>query len=151
MQRYKHFFNPFWWFDFLHRTRFVHFFVVGATGVAINLGVTALLTELFFGRENYFTGFVVGIGANLAYNFTLHTIVTFKTTGRHAPRLAIFVIYSLALAYVQAQVVKQITALVGVDWYLVVIASVILVFSVGTFLLFKFLLFRPAQEAESMV
>lgn len=148
MLRHVYLLNPFWWFNHLHRTRFIHFFVVGSTGVAINLGVTALLTEFVFGRENYFTGFLVGIGANLAYNFTLHTVVTFKTKDRHVRRLTIFVAYSLVMAYVQAQVVKWLTALVGVNWYLVVIATVILVFSVFTFILFKFVLFRSEQEIE---
>jgi putative flippase GtrA len=149
MHRYTHFFNPLWWLSFLHRTRYAHFFIVGATGVLINLAITALFAELVFGREQYFTGYLIGLAANLLYNFGLHTVVTFKTKDRHITRLAIFLAYSLAMSYIQALVVKWLTDLVGVDWYLVVIASVILAFSVVTFVLFKFLLFKTPRTPEA--
>ncbi len=141
------FFNPLWWYRLLVRTRYLHFFVVGATGVAINLGITAAFAELVFGREHYFSAYLIGLAANLLYNFVLHTAVTFKTKGDHTRRLVIFLVYSLVLTYVQAYVVKHVTAFVGVNWYLVVIASVILIFSVVTFLLFKFVLFREEKTA----
>ena len=131
----------------MHSTRYLHFLVVGVTGVAINLGITAFLTELVFGREQY----LIGLAANLLYNFILHTRVTFKTKGNHARRLAIFMAYSLCLAYIQAQCVKWLTAHVGVDWYLVVIASVIFAFSVLTFLLFKFVLFKPTPQDPDLL
>lgn len=143
--------NLMWWWRLLHRTRYLHFFAVGMTGVAINLGITAFFAELVFGREYYFDAYLIGLFANLLYNFILHTRVTFKTKGNHTRRLVIFMAYSLALAYIQAQVVKWLTALVGVDWYLVVIASVILAFSVLTFLLFKFVLFVAHEEPVDMV
>jgi putative flippase GtrA len=134
--------NPFWWWRLAVRERYLHFFIVGATGVAINLAITAFFAELVFGRERYFTAYVIGLVINLAYNFILHTIVTFKTKGDHVRRLTIFVVYSLILTFIQAQVVKYITNLVGVNWYLIVIAGVIFFFSIVTFLLFKFVLFR---------
>ncbi len=127
-------------------TRFAHFFIVGTTGVAINLGLTAFFAELVFGRENYFSAYLIGLSANLLYNFTLHTLVTFKTKGNHTLRLTAFVAYSLGLAYVQAQTVQFFVDRVGVDWYLVVIGSVILVFSVLTFFLFKFALFKESGD-----
>ena len=135
----------------MHSTRYLHFLVVGVTGVAINLGITAFLTELVFGREQYFSAYLIGLAANLLYNFILHTRVTFKTKGNHARRLAIFMAYSLCLAYIQAQCVKWLTAHVGVDWYLVVIASVIFFFSMLTFLLFKFVLFKAAPEDQELL
>ena len=131
-----------WWWTLLHGSRLVHFFAVGMKGVALNLCITALLTELFFGRENYFSAYLIGLSANLLYNFLLHTFVTFKTRSRHAVRLIAFVAYSLGLAYLQAQLVRYLTNLIGVDWYLVVISSVILTFSFGTFIVFKLLLFK---------
>ena len=145
------FLNPLWWYRLLHSTRYLHFLVVGVTGVAINLGITAFLTELVFGREQYFSAYLIGLAANLLYNFILHTRVTFKTKGNHARRLAIFMAYSLCLAYIQAQCVKWLTAHVGVDWYLVVIASVIFFFSMLTFLLFKFVLFKAAPEDQELL
>ena len=137
--------NPFWWYRLMVRERYLHFFVVGASGVAMNLAITAFFAELVFGRENYFSAYVIGLSVNLLYNFILHTFVTFKTKGDHARRLIVFVVYSLVLTYIQARVVKYITDLVGVNWYLVVIASVIFFFSIVTFLLFKFVLFREKR------
>lgn len=134
--------QPLRFMEFLHSSRYLHFFVVGVTGVAINLGITAFFAELVFGRENYFSAYLIGLSANLLYNFILHTFVTFKTTGGHFQRLSIFLGYSLALAYIQAQVVKAVTSYLGVNWYLVVIASVIFFFSIVTFVLFKFVLFK---------
>lgn len=150
MHSYLRFLNPLWWLAFLHKTRYIHFFIVGATGVALNLAITAFFTELVFGREQYFTGYLIGLAANLLYNFGLHTVVTFKTKDRHGRRLVIFVAYSLILAYIQAQLVKWLTAIVGVDWYLVVIAGVILSFSVVTFVLFKLVLFKTVPEIQGV-
>lgn len=127
---------------FLHRIRYLHYFAVGVSGVALNLGITVVLTELVFGRERYFSAYVIGLAAGLLYNFTLHTIVTFKTKDRHTSRLLFFLAYSLTLTYVQARVVKAITDTVGVDWYALVIATVILTFSVLTFIVFKLFVFR---------
>ncbi len=135
---------------YLWHTRFAHFFAVGSSGVLINLALTAFFAELVFGREQYFSAYLIGLSANLLYNFILHTIVTFKTKDKHFRRLVIFVAYSLTLAYVQARVVKTLTELIGIDWYLVVIAGVIMVFSILTFILFKLVLFRAEKESESM-
>ena len=140
--------SPMWWLAFLHRTRYLHFFVVGMSGVAINLAITIVLTEFFFGRESFFTAYLIGLVVNLLYNFILHTAVTFKTEGNHVLRLVLFFVYSLSLAYVQARVVRYLTNVFGVDWYAVVIAGVILVFSVMTFLLFKFALFKRISPAR---
>lgn len=142
-------FSPVWWFRLLRRTRYLHFLIVGVSGVVINLALTAFFAELVFGREEYFSAYLIGLSANLLYNFVLHTVMTFKTTHGHAPRLMAFVAYSLGLAYVQARCVQWLTAHVGVDWYLVVIASVIFCFSLFTFLLFKFVLFRPKPTAST--
>ncbi len=136
--------SPRWWISFLHRTRYLHYFAVGMSGVGINLGITVVLTEFLFGRDNYFTAYLIGLSVALVYNFTLHTMVTFKSGGNHATRLVYFLAYSLSLTYVQARVVKYLTGIFGVDWYVIVIASVIMVFSVVTFVLFKFILFKAA-------
>jgi putative flippase GtrA len=142
--------NPLWWWRFLHRTRYLYFFAVGMTGVAINLGLTAFFAELVFGREHYFRAYLIGLAANLLYNFTLHTLVTFKTKGNHMRRLTIFVLYSLMLAWAQAQLVRLLTDFFGLNWYLVLIASIIFVFSLMTFFLFKFVLFVLHEPPEDM-
>lgn len=143
--------SPLQWAKFLTRIRYAHFLAVGVSGVAINLGLTALFAELVFGREHYFSAYLIGLSVNLLYNFILHTFVTFKTKGNHTRRLVIFTLYSLSLAYIQAQCVRALTDWVGVDWYLVVIASVIFVFSIMTFILFKFVLFKEPTPEEVML
>lgn len=142
--------SPLWWAHFLRETRYLHFFSVGMSGVLLNLAITAFFTELVFGRENYFSAYLIGLTVNLLYNFALHTLVTFKTKGHHAKRMVAFFAYSISLAYIQAQVVRIVTSWVGVDWYLVVIATVILSFSAVTFLLFKFILFRNRPDIEGV-
>lgn len=146
----RDFLNPIQWWRFLHRTRYLHFFTVGMTGVAINLGLTAFFAELVFGREHYFTAYLIGLTANLLYNFALHTFVTFKTKDKHLQRLVVFLAYSLGMAYLQAVVTKTLIAWAGVNWYLVVIASVILAFSILTFFLFKFVLFREVPPEDQL-
>lgn len=128
--------------ELLFVSRYIHFFVVGVTGVALNLGITIGLTELYFGREQYFSAYLIGLTINLLYNFALHTFVTFKTTRNHSARLAVFLLYSVTLAYIQTRVVRYLTDLFGVDWYALVIAAVIMLFSAITFILFKLILFK---------
>lgn len=129
-------------YDLLMRYRFLHFFVVGSTGVVINLGVTWGLTTFVFGLPNYFFAYLFGIAANLLFNFALYTIHIFKTQANHARRLAVFVIYSLAMTYIQATVVKFTTPIVGLQYYLLVIAATILFFSFVNFLVFKLSIFK---------
>ena len=146
----KNYLNSLRWFVFLQETRYLHFFIVGATGVALNLALTAFFAELVFGRANYFDAYLIGLFANLLYNFALHTFVTFKTKGKHLQRLSIFIAYSLLLAYLQAYAIKHLTDWIGINWYIIIIASVILVFSIVTFLLFKFVLFKKEKGEDAV-
>ncbi len=148
MNMLKNYLNPRLWFTFLRETRYLHFFVVGATGAALNLAFTAFFAELVFGRTHYFNAYLIGLFVNLLYNFVLHTLVTFKTSGKHLYRLSMFFIYSLTLAYVQAYMVKHLTDWIGVNWYIIIIASVIFVFSIITFLIFKFVLFKKETNED---
>lgn len=147
---FRDFLSPLWWIAFLHRVRYLHFFAVGMSGVALNLAITVSLTEFVFGREQYFSAYLFGLTANLIYNFILHTVLTFKTESGHVSRLVYFLAYSIILTYIQAKTVKMLTDVFGVDWYALIIAAVILAFSVVTFVLFKFVLFKHgfAQEVN---
>lgn len=131
---------------FLYSSRYIHFFAVGVTAVGLNLGVTVGFTELFFGREQYFSAYLIGLTVSLLYSFTMHTVVTFKTSSDHFKRLVYFAAYSLSLAYVQALLVKTITSIVGIDWYATVIAAVILSLSIMTFVIFKFFMFKEVGQ-----
>lgn len=129
-------------YQYLYKTRFIHFFITGVTGVILNLLTTFLTTEFIFGRDNYFYGYLCGLIINLIYNFTLHTIITFQTHKYHTLRFAGFVTYSLLLSALQAFLVKTIVDIVGVDLYLIVITGIIAIFSILTFILFKYGIFK---------
>lgn len=134
----------------LFKHKYIHFFATGASGVAINLLITWFLTTFVFGLSRYFTAYVIGTAFNLLYNFTLHTLITFKTTSRHFRRLIGFITYSLVFAFFQTMFVKYVVSKVGVHYYLVVIATTIFVFSTVTFLVFKFFLFRESRSETSV-
>ena len=129
-------------YDILIRHKYLHFFLTGTSGVAINLAITWYFTTYVFGLSNYFKAYMIGLAFNLIYNFSLHTFVTFNTKTHHIRRLLLFIGYSLLLTPVNFLVVRTVTEFVGHRFYLIVIAGTIFVFSSITFLLFKFSLFK---------
>ncbi|MDO8520609.1 MAG: GtrA family protein [bacterium] len=129
--------------------KYLHFFVTGTSGVALNLFVTWFLTTFVFGLQNYFKAYAIALAVNLVYNFVLHTKVTFGTTGGHGRRFIWFAMYSLAMTALQAYIVRTVTPLVGLEYYLFVIAATIAVFSCVTFVFFKFFLFREHRKDEA--
>jgi putative flippase GtrA len=126
----------------LFKYRFLHFFVTGGTGALLNLGVTWSLTTFVFGLERYFSAFLFGIAVNLTFNFLLYSVVIFQTTKDHGKRFITFVVWSIVMTIVQATIVRLIVGLVGVQWYLFVIAGVILFFAFFNFLIFKLSIFK---------
>lgn len=141
-----HFFNIVDWYNLFYKHRILHFLFTGGTGVIINLVLTAFFAELVFGREKYFYAYLIGLFANLIYNFTLHTIMTFRTQDKHKRRFAVFIAYSLLMTYIQASIVKLVVDYFGVDWYLIVIATTIAVFSIITFIVLKLWLFNEKNQ-----
>lgn len=135
--------------NILFEQKYFHFFLTGISGVAINLGLTWIFTTYVFGLANYFRAYLIGVSFNLVYNFVLHTIVTFNTKERHVQRFVWFVVYSILLTLLQAYVVRTITPMVGLQYYLLVIATTIFVFSTVTFVFFKFILFRESHEKQT--
>jgi putative flippase GtrA len=134
--------NPFFVFRLLSHHRYIHFFLIGVTGVGINLVLTWFFAEFVFGRSRYFDAYLIGLAGNLVYNFILHTVITFKTTRAHSKRFIVFIFYALLMTALQAYLVKIITPIVGVDYYLFVIASIILFFSTVSFFIFKLSVFN---------
>lgn len=143
---WRTFVNPVFVFASLCNTRFTHFFFVGTAGALLNIGLTWFFVKFFFGTERYLDAFIIGIVGNLLFNFTLNSIVTFKTKKQHIPRFVYFVAYSLLMAEVQYYTVKVITSFVGLQWFLLVIAGVILGYAVLNFLVFKYVIFREKSE-----
>lgn len=138
-------FHPVYLFSLLCNSRLIHFLSVGSAGAILNLFLTWSFTEFVFGQERYLDAFIIGIAGNLIFNFAFNTLITFKTKTRHARRFAGFVAYSLSMAGIQYYTVKSITPLVGIDWYLLVIAGVILAYAFLNFLFFKHVLFQEAS------
>src|SRR3989344_3263164 len=134
-------FSPMKVYGLLVRYKYAQFFVVGSCGVAINLGITWALTTFVFGLPNYFFAYLFGIIANLLFNFALYTISIFKTHENHLRRLVVFMAYSLIMAYIQATVVKLVTPVIGLQYYLFVIAATILFFSIVNFFVFRMSIF----------
>lgn len=136
------YFNPLDWLKLFYRVRLLHFLLVGGTGVLLNLLMTWFFTEFFFGLEGYFYGYLIGLSVNIVYNFLLHTHVTYKTKKEHMKRFRWFVAYTLVFTFIQALLVRWLTPLIGLEYYLFVIATIIAIGSIITFLIFKLWLFK---------
>jgi putative flippase GtrA len=103
--------------------------------------VTAGLTEFVFGREHYFWAYIAGTSVNLIYNFTLHSRFTFTTQNRHAKHLAIFVGFNILSTLLQMLVVRELVRMIGTSYYIPIITTTILFFSLGSYVFFKRVLF----------
>lgn len=130
----------------LYDSRYIHYFIIGSIGTGINLVVNWICTSLVFGPEHYMIGIVLGLAISIIYNFVLQTIVTFKTKTEHFKRLFVFAVYSLILSYIEAVVMSTLIVKLGVQYYLFIIAGVILAFSIVTFLFFKLWLFKEDEN-----
>lgn len=122
--------------------KYAHFFIVGVGGVALALITTWTLVTFVLGMERYFAAYLVGVGVALAFNFTMYSIIIFRTSRQHAKRFFVFIVYNVIMTAVQAFVVHTVTPIFGVEWYLLVITGVVFVFSFLNFALFKLSLFR---------
>lgn len=127
---------------FFYNSRFVHFVIVGCLGVSIHLAITAMLAEFVFSREKYFIGYCIGLVIALTINFIFHTHFTYKMQKNHKRRYGFFMAYSICMATLQAFTVKSVVPIVGVDYYLLVIPCVILIYSVISHLFFKWVIFK---------
>ena len=125
---------------------FVRFLFTGASGALLSLVITWALTQFVVGVEHYMSAYLVGIGANLLFNFLMYTIAVFKTKRDHLRRLAVFLFYGVIMAFLQGATVEFITSLIGKTHYLFVIASVIGVFAVLNFFVFKLSIFKEYPE-----
>lgn len=146
---FKKIYNPIYVFDYLLKKRFIHFFIIGSSGVILNLLITFLLSEFVFLRENIYLGvkgytisFIFGTACNLIYNFILHTRITFNVKKNHGKRFVIFICYSILMSSFQVWLNKLLVPVFGSEYHIFADAGIILVFSIVTFLLFKLWLFR---------
>ncbi|MDB5189500.1 MAG: hypothetical protein JWL82_457 [Parcubacteria group bacterium] len=125
---------------------FIRFFFTGAAGAVLSLAITWALTTFVVGTAHYFSAYLVGIAANLLFNFVTYTLAVFKTKHDHLRRLAVFLWYGVIMAFLQGSTVQLITEHVGVQRYLFVIAGVIAFFAVLNFFVFKLSVFKERPE-----
>ncbi|MFT4312167.1 MAG: GtrA family protein [Candidatus Woesearchaeota archaeon] len=128
--------------------RFIRFFIVGGSGVFLNLLVTAFFFYFVLPENLFYISSIIGTAVNVLYNFTLHTIFTFQTKKHHKSRFVLFVGYTLGLATIQETLIAVITPYIGVEFFLIIKAVVILCFSILTFLVFHFVLFSRNIEQK---
>ncbi|MFP4567631.1 MAG: GtrA family protein [Candidatus Woesearchaeota archaeon] len=125
--------------------KYTKFFFIGATGVLINLIVTGLL-QLILKPQNFYIASIIGTATNLIYNFYMHTKITFKTKNKHKQRLAIFTIYTLTISAIQETIIKNITPLIGINYLIIIKATIILTFSIITYILYNNIIFNEKQK-----
>ena len=150
-------FSPKDWLNLFNKYRLTHFLITGGSGVIINMLFTIFFAELVFVKEKlyyipilstffitkgYFIATLIGLSINLIYNFTLHTIFTFKTKTKHKSRFTIFIIYSILMTLIQAKIINIIIEIIGEDFYIIVIPAIIAIFSILTYFVFKIWLFK---------
>ncbi|MGB4076293.1 MAG: glycosyltransferase family 39 protein [Minisyncoccia bacterium] len=127
---------------------FVRFLLTGATGALLSLLITWGITTFVVGVEHYFSAYLVGIAVNLLFNFVAYTLAVFKTKHDHLRRLTVFLFYGIIMAFLQGATVQLITSIVGVQWYLPVIALVIGALALFNFLVFKLSIFKERASGE---
>src|SRR5690606_2016435 len=124
--------------------KYIRFFLVGGSGIFINLLVTGFFQFFVFEQSLFYVASIIGTSVNLIYNFTLHTIFTFNTKSKHKLRFVKFVSYTLILAIFQESLIKIITPIFGVIYLLLIKAIIVFLFSIITYLFFKFYLFNES-------
>jgi len=107
---------------------FIKFSISSIIGVLVNLLLTFTLTELVFGRPQYFYAYIIGLSVGLLTQFAMHTIYTFNNKDFMLRKLLLFFGYAILMSFLQAYVVKRLTESIGVDYYLLVIIGVIVFF-----------------------
>lgn len=127
---------------------FIRFFLTGTAGALLSIGITWALTTFLLGTENYFNAYLVGIVANLLFNFVMYTIAVFKTKHDHLRRLGVFLFYGVVMASLQATTVQVVTGYYGVAWYLAIIGVTIASFAVLNFFVFKLSIFKEYPEGN---
>ena len=126
--------------------KFTQTLLTGGSGALLSLLVTSILTEFVFSREQYFTAYLVGVAVGVMYVFAIFIRVVFKTDTHVWKRFAFFSLYMTFLVVLQTFAVKSIVSIVGVDWYLVVIACVIGILSFINYFVYKNFIFANKQE-----
>ena len=126
--------------------KYVRFFLVGGSGIFLNLLITGLFAYFVFSEAYFYLASIIGTTVNILYNFYLHTKFTFKTKKRHGIRFTGFTTYTLVLASIQETIIAYYTPVIGIEYLIVFKGFVVLVFSIVTFLFFNYFLFKTSES-----
>ncbi len=121
--------------------KFVKFLIIGTLGTILNLGVTYLSTEFIFGREKYMIGFLLGLFCNIIFNF-VNYFKLFKSKKKVVMRFTIFFSYVALYILLVTNLTKIIVDIVGLNFYMLVIASLTLFFAIINYSVFKLFIFK---------
>ena len=120
----------------------IRFTISSGLGVLVNISLTYILTEFVFGRNQYLFAYIIGLGVGILTQFIMHVIFTFKTKDYVVKKFLLFYIYSILMTIFQVFVVKNITNIVGVDYYMPVIIGTIGVFYAVSYFVNKLYIFK---------
>ncbi len=109
----------------------------GGSGALLSILVTYVCVEYLFGKEGYFTAYLTGVAIGVIYAFGVFAFAVFKTTEHLLRRFVLFALYMALLVVVQSVIVRAVVSVVGVDYYLHVIALTIAALSLVNHLVYS--------------
>lgn len=121
---------------------FIKFSFSSGLGVFINLLLTFILTEGLFGKQHYFYAYTIGLTVGLLVQFIMHIKYTFKKSIDIKKKFGQFMSYSVIMTLIQASTVKAISDVLGVDYYIFIIAFVICIFYIINYLVNSKVVFK---------
>jgi putative flippase GtrA len=123
--------------------KILRFLIVGARGFIIHYGVTVLFTELFFGTQNYFYAYILGMVLSLTHNFYYFTASVFEQN-RSQEAILKYLAFALAMNTAQAFTVREAVAWLGHTLYWLVIPVLITVFASTSYVVYnEFIFTKP--------
>lgn len=121
--------------------QYIQTLLVSGSGVLLSLSIVFVLTELYFGRERYFEAYLIATGISIMYAFIMF-IRLYSVQKGYLFRFILFLVYMLVLVVVQTVVIRHSVNLYGVDWYLLVITTIVGVLSFLSFFVYRYIIFR---------
>ena len=131
--------------------RYATFITGGGIGLIINLAITAFLTEAL--GIWHMASYMVGLAANLVFNFAFHRGITFAKKDKTAHRFSLFVPLTLLIIGANWTLVYIFTEKVTLEWlvfipilkryyYLLAITGITGIVSIANYILNRKLVFK---------
>ena len=127
--------------------RTVKYTLVAASAGLIQMGVFALLNELF--RLNYWVSYLVALVLSVLWNFTINRRYTFKSTENVKKAMALVFLYYVVFTPASTLLEDYLTATCHWNEYLVTALNMILNF-VTEFLYQRFFIYRKSLDTNDL-